>query len=542
MSIALLLAFLPQTLPQPPIPAENPQTPDKILLGKALFWDEQLSSTNTIACGTCHIPAAGGIDPRVELDTFHVNVGPDGVYGTPDDRMGSRGVALSDASGLALFHADHGIDEQVTPRRTFSMINSAFFNAINWEGAAGPDFVDPETGITVSTTGAGLEAQALGPIISDVEMGHVGRTWAEVDAKLTAATPLRLAENLPAPLAAFIAGQTYPDLFALAFAGEPTPQVINARRIAQAIASYQRTLISNETPFDDWAAGNTAALTAAENAGRVLFSGAANCLFCHPAPMFSDFSFQNTGVRPIVEDPGRQLVTGFAHDAGRFRTTGLRNVSLRPRLFHNGQFANLTEVIEFYDRGGDFFVNQSTIIGPLNLSATQKSNLLAFLTTALTDPRVANELPPFDRPTLFTESTRVPVFVGAPTPGTGGVAPRAVCSEPPLLGSPQFTLGVVHGTAGLPLLFAYDMQGSPTPGGSPLFGALVHVNFGPSTRLVNAGVLISDGAGGGWAGMSVPLPSNPALAGLHFFSQWFVLDPGAAQGLAATAATKITLF
>src|SRR5262245_12805091 len=78
----------------PPVPLENPLTPEKIILGKILFWEEQLSSTNTMACGTCHQPGQGGADVR-----FTETPGPDGHLGTDDDVYGSPGVILSDSSG-----------------------------------------------------------------------------------------------------------------------------------------------------------------------------------------------------------------------------------------------------------------------------------------------------------------------------------------------------------------------------------------------------------------------------------------------------------
>ena len=75
---------------------------------------------------------------QIKFRKFLARIGPDLVYGTPDDRVGSRGVPLAQPSGASLFHPTHGLDEQVTPRRSFSMIDSAYFAAINWDGAAGP--------------------------------------------------------------------------------------------------------------------------------------------------------------------------------------------------------------------------------------------------------------------------------------------------------------------------------------------------------------------------------------------------------------------
>src|SRR5438552_11603840 len=84
-------------LPPPPEPAGNPVTTAKANLGKALFWDEQLSSTRTVACGSCHRSGSGGSDPRSTLAVAHsVHPGPDGITGTEDDIAGSQGVVLND--------------------------------------------------------------------------------------------------------------------------------------------------------------------------------------------------------------------------------------------------------------------------------------------------------------------------------------------------------------------------------------------------------------------------------------------------------------
>ena len=90
----LLAAALPAQLPPPPVPFENPLTPEKVVLGKILFWDEQLSSDDSTACGTCHQPEFGGSDPRA-ADALHP--GPDGLFGTADDIRGSFGVTRQDS-------------------------------------------------------------------------------------------------------------------------------------------------------------------------------------------------------------------------------------------------------------------------------------------------------------------------------------------------------------------------------------------------------------------------------------------------------------
>src|SRR5688500_13798894 len=115
LAAALLLMVvgvpLGAALPPVPVPPENPITEPKRVLGKILFWDEQLSSDGTVACGTCHRPSAGGADPRAGRH-------PGVDKGTIDDVMGSPGIASLDRDGHARPHPLFGAAAQVTPRLT----------------------------------------------------------------------------------------------------------------------------------------------------------------------------------------------------------------------------------------------------------------------------------------------------------------------------------------------------------------------------------------------------------------------------------------
>ncbi len=405
-------------LSPPPAPAGNPVTAAKAALGKALFWDEQLSSTLTVSCGTCHRPGEGGSDPRTIVNnTRSRNPGFDNAFNTPDDVFGSPGVPLNNLDGTYSPSNSFGFNEQVTPRKSPSYLNAGLaFNGLFWDGRASNIFRDPLTNAVLLTEWASLESQILGPPVSSAEMGHGNRNWTQVATQISVAKPLALATNIPPSLAEWIDGRTYPELFEDAFG---SPEVTPAR-IAMAIATHERTLFSDRAPLDRYASA-IEPLTAQEDRGREIYVQA-NCSFCHGGPLLSDQNFHNIGVRPQVEDIGREIVTGSVNDRAEFKTPGLRNAELRGPYMHNGRFATLEEVVEFYNRGGDFNApNKDPRVRPLNLTNGQKADLVAFLKRPLTDPRVRDELPPFDRPQLYTESNRVPVITGTGRAGSGNI-------------------------------------------------------------------------------------------------------------------------
>jgi len=518
----------PPPLPPPPVPAGNPVTPAKTLLGMALFWDEQLSSTRTVACGSCHQGASGGSDPRaVRGSARAVNPGLDGIGGTPDDVVGSPGVPLASASGDYEHAAFFGMSEQVTPRFSPSHINAAYAPLLFWDGRAGRVFVDPETGDTVLVNLGALENQAIGPPLSSAEMAHQSRSWSDVVARLQSVTPLALAAEVPSDLSTWIAGRDYAALFAEAF-GSPG---ISARRIAMAIATYERTLFGNQTPLDSLAS-NPTALTPPELAGRNLFA-TLPCGTCHVGGLLSDQLFHYIGVRPVAEDSGRFEVTRAAIDRGAMRTPSLRNVALRPAFMHDGRFSTLEEVIDFYDRGGDFNApNRSPLIAPLNLTPVQKSQLAAFMRRPLTDPRVAAQTAPFHRPSLYSESELVPRIVGSGVSGSGGAALQPVAFEPPITGNPDFTIGVTGGLGGASAVLVADDVDPASFGGIPATGSLARI----TTTLSGAG------AGGGSGSVTFTIPNDPALQGRTFLARWFVSDPGASGGIAISPLVQFRVF
>jgi cytochrome c peroxidase len=517
-------------------PVGNPTTPQKALLGKALFWDEQLSSSRTVACGTCHIFGRGGTDPRATTAT---HPGPDAVFGTADDIHGATGLVRQDAAGVPVRSTTFGIRAQVTGRKAPSPINAAYENELFWDGRAGDAFRDPVTGALVLPANAALESQASGPPVSDAEMGHIGRSWTDIANDIAPRTALALAENIPVNLASFAAGQTYASLFQQVY-GSPgvTPQ-----RILFAIAAYERTLVSDQTRFDAFLAG-TGTLTAQEGAGYTLFSQF--CMICHTdlLPGMHAYGpgnngYFNVGLRPETEDQGRFAVDPQSFFYGSFRTPQLRNVALRAPYMHNGEFQTLSEVIDFYNRGGDYGINIDPNVNGIagQISAQGKANLLAFLQT-LTDPRVALEQAPFNRPTLWSESARVPVQFGTGTAGTGGFVPSAFVSTPPFVGNAKFTLSLDRARAWAPTFLLLDFSASTTP--VPVLGQNLYLT--PAATALFQGFTQGSGAGNGYATRSLPIPAVAALAGTTLFGQWAVVDANGPGGMTSTNAFGITLF
>jgi cytochrome c peroxidase len=533
LALALALSVLAGAaasaqLPPPPAPPQNAMTPAKVRLGKALFWDEQLSSTRTVACGTCHIPATGGGDPRSAASPLAIHPGPDGLFGGADDILGSPGVPRTLADGSYIGSTHFGFREQPTGRRTISSVNAAYSPELFWDGRAPGQFVDPVTAAVVIPAGGALESQAVGPLVNDVEMAHVGRTWADVIARVAASTPLALAARAPAALLDWIDGRSYAQLFAEAFPSDPA---ITAPNIAMAIASYERTQFTAQTPFDAFLeSGDVNVFTPLEQQGFDVFSSA-NCNSCHQNALMSNNTFRFTGVRPRTDDIGREAVTGLTVDKGRMRVPSLRNVELRPPFMRNGRFPTIESVVDFYDAGGHFDVPDAPV-APLNLTPQEKVALAAFLKRPLTDPRLAGELPPFDRPGLYTETDRVPETGLAPgIAGSGGLVPSAVALEPPYLGNPSFTVAVHDGLGGANALLVIDDDADPgtTPPGSGDFA-------------FEAVVLGGSGDGEGFSSVSLPIADLPANLDRELYGRWYVTDAGAAGGTAVSPLFRFRIF
>jgi cytochrome c peroxidase len=508
----------------PSAPLQNPPTEAKRVLGKILFWEEQLSSDNTTSCGTCHIPSSGGADPRIGR-----HPGFDESLNTDDDVLGSPGVIASDEMDQYLRDALFGLEPQVTNRVAQTNLMAMYNANLFWDGRAELNFIDPESGELLFQSGvAGLEIQALAPIMSTVEMSHAGRTWNQVREKLTNSRPMALARDLPADMQAAIdADSTYPELFEEAF-GDPE---INAVRIAYAMATYQRTLVPDESPWDLWNLGDESAMTAQQIQGYTLFQASA-CTFCHPGPTFANSDFFVDGIRPPFEDTGRMGVTGLASDRGAFRTPSIRNAGLRNRMMHNGGLADINEIMDFYARrnGQQPFLDNLDGFGPIVFNVQGDLAVKEFLQNGLTDPRVENETFPFDRPALYSERmTPNPEVVGAGQAGTSGIVPKMIAVVPPNLGNDDFKIGVDEALGGAMAWVAVSSS-------APVDGVVA------SDELLGPITLNGAGSGMGFGTMFYPIADNPALDGSQLYMQWVIADPAGDGGFSRSAPARLDLF
>ncbi|HSJ65403.1 MAG TPA: cytochrome c peroxidase [Gemmatimonadaceae bacterium] len=282
-----------------PVPADNPLTPEKVALGRRLFFEPLLSRDSTLSCASCHQPALG--------------------FG--DGRARSPG-------------ADGGLTQRSAP----AIVNRAYGTHQFWDGRADA-----------------LEEQVLATLIQPRELGG----------------------DTTQVLRSLRRNAAYRRAFRGAFGRDA-----DAAALAAALASYVRTILSGDAPFDRYAEGDTTALTPIQRAGLRLFRGKARCATCHLGSRLTDDGFHNTGVAwrgGALRDSGRFTVTRSVRDLGAFKTPTLREISRTAPYMHDGSLATLEEVVEFYDRGGIDNPHLDPELRQLHLRDTEKRALIAFL-------------------------------------------------------------------------------------------------------------------------------------------------------------------
>ncbi len=152
--------------------------------------------------------------------------------------------------------------------------------------------------------------------------------------------------------------------------------------MGQAIASFQRTILSGNSPYDRFDyGGEEGAISPAAQHGLKIFSKKARCTLCHSGFNFTDEKFHNLGIDWDTDhiDLGRFTITKNAEDIGAFKTPTLREVPRTAPYMHDGRFATLRQVVDFYNRGGIKNPHQDNTIMPLELTDPEKEDLVEFL-------------------------------------------------------------------------------------------------------------------------------------------------------------------
>jgi len=307
----------PSEVPQP---ADNRLTPQRVKLGKLLYFDKRLSSSEKISCATCHHPKHGWSDEHPTPKA----VGHDGLVG---------------------------------PRNSPTILNSAYQSRQFWDGRART-----------------LEEQALGPIQAGVEM-HM-----PLDVLIPKLNKMK----------------GYQKLFKEAY--PKSGGIITSEYLAKAIASFERTVVSTESPFDKYIKGDKKAISKNAKEGFELFKGKAKCTDCHDGFNFTDGSFHNIGLNDGElhgKELGRYLVKKRASWYGVMKTPTLRDVAKSYPYFHDGSVKTLKEATVICASGGRYennVKNKSTYMKNRHLSEDEVDKIIVFM-KSLTGPDMKLKIP-----------------------------------------------------------------------------------------------------------------------------------------------------
>jgi cytochrome c peroxidase len=303
------------TLGEVPHPKNNKPNPDRVALGKMLFFEPRLSRDGNMSCATCHSPLFGWSD------------------GLPTAK---------------------GFQSQVLGRASPTIINTAYNSLQMWDGRKKT-----------------LEDQAMGPMQANVEMNM----------------------DIPKMMNWLRNDATYSAMFSKAYPDEK----IDELTVSKSIASFERTVVSKNSPFDAWVNGNKTAMTEQQVRGFALFvdKNKGNCAACHSGGNFTDNSFHNIGLESFGDenpDLGRYAEKPIKVLKGAFKTPTIRDITYTAPYFHDGSSATLEEVVEHYVKGGVVTPNLSRSMTKLDLTQQEKSDLVEFM-KALSSPQQAFTLP-----------------------------------------------------------------------------------------------------------------------------------------------------
>ncbi|MBK7763555.1 MAG: c-type cytochrome [Bacteroidetes bacterium] len=246
-----------------------------------------------------------------------------------------------------------GVDNIAGTRNSMPLFNIGYAKKFFWDGGA-----------------TDLESQVIGPIMNPIEMHE---TMGNVISKLQA-------------------DAEYPSLFKKAFGSD----IITSKMIMQAVAQFERTMISANSKYDKYKRGELS-LTAQEMRGLAVYldDTKGDCVHCHTiGSTFTDFDFRNTGLDSIPIDKGRGLITLLPSDDGKFKTPSLRNIEMTSPYMHDGRFTTLRQCIEHYNKNFKYTANLATELKVLpknRMTEADIDDLIAFLQT-LTDTEFLNKI------------------------------------------------------------------------------------------------------------------------------------------------------
>lgn len=340
------LAALPETVRSP---IDNPASAEKEALGKLLFYDPVLSGNKDLACATCHHPANG------YAEFLDISIGPN-------------------SHGLGSKRRFNALNDIPFVKRNAQTIINTVFNGIGPNKRYEPEQATMFWDDRVKS----LEKQALEPIKAFEEMRGHGHEEQEI-----LETVIVRLKKIP----------KYRELFELAFGKE---NAITIDNLAKAIAAFERSIVANNSRFDQYMRGNKDAILISEKEGLELFKSV-GCVNCHNGPMFSDYKMHVLGT---PENNKLRKPDGGVQDTFAFRTPTLRNLRFTAPYMHNGSLHSLKRVLEFYEdiaNGKERNPNvppkkYDPLVRELELSVKEMSLIISFLNT-LNDDSFDKEIP-----------------------------------------------------------------------------------------------------------------------------------------------------
>lgn len=367
-------------IPQDP---KNPLNNVKVELGKKLFFETGLAinpnkpeSEGTYSCASCHVPGS----------CFQAGI---------RQGIGEGGVGFGYAGETRLPNEDYDvIDLDIQPIRTPTAMHSAYNRTSLWNGQFG-------------AVGLNEGTESNWTVETPKETNHLGYEGVETQA-IAGLKVHRMGENT-----SLIQTSYYSDLFDMAFPDFDVSERYSRETVGLAIAAYERTILANKAPFQDWLKGDVEAMTENQKIGAMLFFGKAGCNDCHDGPALNSESFFALGMNDLDGEgfydsfsetdiegtaKGRGGFTGNPEDDYKFKTPQLYSLKAMNFLGHGATFTSVREIIEYKNTG--LAQNAEVPMGqladqfqPLGLSEEEISQLTDFVENALDDNEISRYVP-----------------------------------------------------------------------------------------------------------------------------------------------------